>query len=129
MTALKYFLSQKSDLESDCQGGDIRSDRMTMRGEGLSCCMQLKTPSIHIVVGGGGWRNIIVVWCNKTFLFPSGQLFANVYYSNQSVVVINNSNTSQLQIKLGTRNIEQERGDRQRERNKYLNVFRCKDHI
>ena len=61
LKALKYFLSQKRDLLTDisgiaivsqkrdlltdCQWGgrtDGRTYRMTMRGEGLSCYVQLK---------------------------------------------------------------------------------------
>ena len=42
LTALKYFLSQKRDLLTDCQKCDGRTYRMTMRGEGLSCYVQLK---------------------------------------------------------------------------------------
>ena len=40
LKALKYFLSQKCDLLSDCQWGGHRDGhtyRVTMRGVGLSC--------------------------------------------------------------------------------------------
>ena len=38
---LSDIVSQKRALLSDCQWG-LRTDRMTMRGEGLSCYVQLK---------------------------------------------------------------------------------------
>ena len=43
---LSDIVSQKRDLLSDCQWGgrtDGRTDGVTMRGEGLSCYVQLKS--------------------------------------------------------------------------------------
>ena len=39
---LTDIVSQKRDLLTDCQKCDIHTDGVTMRGEGLSCYVQLK---------------------------------------------------------------------------------------